>query len=279
MRDPTLHLRRALVAWAVLSVIGVLGVVLLLGPHMPPGRGSVEASQQTTTNILIASIMLPIAIAVWVFFGIALAAFRQRGEQIEDGPPIIGNPRIQASWVAGTTLIVLFLAVFGTYSLLDSAKGASGGGQGSDPLVTPSGKALQVQVIGQQWAWTFRYPGYGGFETTHLVLPIGSLVEFHVTSLDVIHSFWAYELGVKADAVPGADNVAFVTPSKLETFSIRCAEVCGLWHGYMSTHGEVLSGAGFSAWVQSEKAALALATRVLPAYSHVYYPDPPRRAG
>jgi cytochrome c oxidase subunit 2 len=279
MRDHSFHLRRALIIWAVLSVPGVLGVVFLLGPHMPPGRGSVEASQQTTTNILIASMMLPIAIAVWAFFAIALTTFRQRGEQIEDGPPITGNSRIQVSWVAGTTLIVLFLAVFGTYSLLDSAKGASGGGQGSNPLVTPSGKALQVQVIGQQWAWTFRYPGYGGFETTHLVLPVGSLVEFHVTSLDVVHSFWAYELGVKADAVPGADNVAFVTPSKLETFSIRCAEVCGLWHGYMSTHGEVLSGAGFSAWVQSEKAALALATRVLPAYSHVYYPDPPRRAG
>jgi cytochrome c oxidase subunit 2 len=279
MRDPSIHLRRAIVVWAVLSVLGVLGVVLLLGPHMPPGRGSVEASQQTTTNILIASIMLPIAIALWAFFAIALATFRQRGEQIEDGPPIVGNSRIQAGWVAGTTLIVLFLAVFGTYSLLDSAKGASGGGQGSDPLVTPSGKALQVQVIGQQWAWTFRYPGYGGFETTHLVLPVGSLVEFHVTSLDVIHSFWAYELGVKADAVPGADNVAFVTPRTLETFSIRCAEVCGLWHGYMSTHGEVLSGTAFSAWVQSEKAALALAARVLPPYSRVYYPDPPRRAG
>jgi cytochrome c oxidase subunit 2 len=279
MRDPSIHLRRAVVAWAVLSVVGVLAVVFLLGPHMPPGRGSAGASAQTTTNILIAAILLPIAIAVWVFFATALPTFRQRGDQIEDGPPIFGNSRIQTSWVAGTTLVVLVLAVFGTYSLLDSAKGASGGGQGSDPLVTPSGKALQVQVIGQQWAWTFRYPGYGGFETTHLTLPVDRLVEFHVTSLDVVHSFWAYELGVKADAMPGADNVAFVTPHKLERFSIRCAEVCGLWHGYMNTHGEVLSGSAFAAWVERERAATALATRGLPPYSRVYYPDPPRLAG
>ena len=279
MPEPTLHFRKAVVAWAVLSVIGVLAIVLLLGPHMPPGRGSVEASQQTTTNILISSIMLPIAFAVWIFFGLALATFRQRGEQIVDGPPIAGNARIQASWIAGTTLIVLFLAAFGTYSLLDSAKGASGGGQGADPLVTPSGKALQVQVIGQQWAWTFRYPDNGGFETTHLMLPVGRLVELHVTSLDVIHSFWAYELGVKADAVPGSDNVAYVTAQKTETFSIRCAEVCGLWHGYMSTHGEVVSDTAFATWLQSEKSAMALATHGLPHYSPVYYPDPPRRAG
>jgi cytochrome c oxidase subunit 2 len=279
MRDHSLHLRKAVVAWAVLSVLGVLGIVLLLGPHMPPGRGSAEASQQTTANILIASIMLPITLALWVFFGLALATFRQRGDTIQDGPPLVGNTRIQATWVAATTLIVLFLATFGTFSLLDSAKGASGGGQGSDPLVTPGGKALQVQVIGQQWAWTFRYPDNGGFETTHLVLPVGRLVEFHVTSLDVVHSFWAYELGVKADAVPGADNVAFVTANKLETFSIRCAEVCGLWHGYMSTHGEVVDASAFNAWLGSEKAAMDLATRGLPTYSREYYPDPPRRAG
>jgi cytochrome c oxidase subunit 2 len=279
MRDPSTHLRRAAVAWAVLSVAGVLGVVLLLGPHMPPGRGSVESSEQTTANILIASIMLPIAIALWLFFAVALAAFRQRGDEIEDGPPLLGNARVQAGWIAGTTLIVLFLAAFGTYTLIDPAKGASGGGQGPDPLVTPDGTPLQVQVIGQQWAWTFRYPAYGGFETTHLVLPVGRLVEFHVTSLDVVHSFWAYELGVKADAVPGSDNVAFVTPNKRETFSIRCAEVCGLWHGYMSTHGEVVDVSRFAAWVQSEKAATALATRGLPGFSDVYYPDPPRRAG
>ncbi len=279
MREPSTHLRRAAVAWAVLSVLGVLGVVLLLGPHMPPGRGSVESSEQTTANILISSIMLPIAIALWLFFAVALAAFRQRGDRIEDGPPLVGDSRVQAGWIAGTTLIVLFLAAFGTYTLIDPAKGASGGGQGPDPLVTPDGKALQIQVIGQQWAWTFRYPAYGGFETTHLVMPVGRLVEFHVTSLDVVHSFWAYELGVKADAVPGSDNVAFVTPNKRETFSIRCAEVCGLWHGYMSTHGEVVDVSTFAAWAQSEKAATALATRGLPGFSDTYYPDPPRRAG
>ena len=56
--------------------------------------------------------------------------------------------------------------------------------------------ALQVQVIGQQWAWTFRYPGYGGVETPQLALPAGRLVELHVTSLDVNHSL----LGVSSSA-------------------------------------------------------------------------------
>ena len=82
-------------------------------------------------------------------------------------------------------------------------------------MTKPSGLMLPVQVIGQQWEFTYRYPTYGGVETAQLVLPAGQEVAFHVTSLDVIHSFWAYELGVKADANPGVDNIAFVKPSKL----------------------------------------------------------------
>ena len=102
-----------------------------------------------------------------------------------------------------------------------------------------------MQVIGQQWNWTYRFPGYGAVETAHLELPVDSEVEFHVTSLDVTHSFWAYELGVKADAVPGVDNIAFVHTRKLGTFSIRCAELCGLWHGHMFQTGEVVTPARF----------------------------------
>src|SRR5207237_1648883 len=116
-------------------------------------------------------------------------------------------------------------------------------------------QSLQVQVIGQQWNWTYRFPGYGNVETAQLELPAGRDVELHVTSLDVVHSFWAYELGVKADAVPGVDNIAFVPPRKLGRFMIRCAELCGLWHGHMAVHGRIVSASDFDTWVAQQKAA------------------------
>ena len=84
--------------------------------------------------------------------------------------------------------------------------------EGPNPIWTPtSAHILPVQVIGQQWKFTYRYPTFGGFETSQLVLPVDTTIEFHVTSLDVIHSFWAYQLSVKADANPSQDNVAFTT--------------------------------------------------------------------
>ena len=54
-----------------------------------------------------------------------------------------------------------------------------------------------------------------------------------MTSLDVIHSFWAYQLGVKADANPGVNNVAYTKPEHAGLVQVRCAELCGLWHADM----------------------------------------------
>ena len=59
-----------------------------------------------------------------------------------------------------------------------------------------------------------------------------------MTSLDVIHSFWAYQLGVKADANPGVNNVAYTKPMHTGTVTVRCAELCGLWHGAMFDYGQ-----------------------------------------
>ena len=112
------------------------------------------------------------------------------------------------------------------------------------PLVRPERTDLEVQVIGQQWAFTYRYPSYGGMESPHLVLPEGQTIEMHVTSLDVIHSFWAVELGAKADAVPGFDNVLYLEPLEDGGFEIKCAELCGLWHGQMYDTGQIAAGPG-----------------------------------
>ena len=136
-----------------------------------------------------------------------------------------------------------------------------------------------MQVIGQQWEFTYRFPSFGGVETSHLVLPVDRDVAFHVTSIDVIHSFWAHDLGVKADANPGVDNVAYVRPTEIRSFSIRCAELCGLFHGHMFDTGQVVSDAAFLAWIHAQQAQFGPATGALPPYSKHYNPAPHRRAG
>jgi len=272
--------RLILSLWFVLSAIAVPLVVLVLGPHLPPGRMSSEASTQTDANILLTALITPIVLLLAVQFGYSLIVFRARPDDLEDGPPIHGHAPTQVVWLVLTSAIVIALAVWGSYTLIVSSDGA-GGGQGPNPDALPANykEALQVQVIGQQWNWTYRFPAYKNIETAQLELPVASDIEFHVTSLDVAHSFWAYQLGVKADAIPGVDNIAFVHPRKLGTFSIRCAELCGLWHGHMYQTGRVVSAAQFRAWIGAQERQEAGNLKYLPPYSRDYFPEPLRRAG
>jgi cytochrome c oxidase subunit II len=274
------HTRRMLGLWIVLSAVAVPLIVLVLGPHLPPGRMSSEASAQTDANIVLTALIAPIVILLAVYFAYSLAVFRARGDELEDGPPIHGHAPTQLLWLVLTSAIVVGLAAWGSYTLIAGSDGA-GGGQGPNPDALPANykQALQVQVIGQQWNWTYRFPGYDSTETAHLELPVGSDIEFHVTSLDVAHSFWAYQLGVKADAIPGVDNIAFVHPRKLGTFSIRCAELCGLWHGHMFQTGQVVSKSEFAHWIAAQRSAEASNLKYLPPESPQYFPDPWRRAG
>jgi cytochrome c oxidase subunit 2 len=273
-----------LVLWVVLSIIGCLLVALVLGPHIPPGAQSNSAGSQQEDITVLAVLATPVVVGVLLYFGWALAFWRQKPGDETDAAPIHGNTKVQATWIIGTAAIVLSLAVYGTIELISPA--GAGAGEGPQPIWKPAGTVtasttswapntkniLQVQVIGQQWAWTYRYPQFGGFETTQLMLPVGQPVQFNVTSLDVIHSFWAYTLGVKADANPGVNNVAYTTPEYTGQFQVRCAELCGIWHGSMYDTGDVVSVADFLKWTQTTKVQLAAVTKILPPYALTYDP-------
>ena len=251
------HGRRIFLIWLVLALAADLVIWFVWAPHMPPGDMTDSARHQQFDIAVLAVTGAPVMVAVWVYFGYALVVWRRRPGDEEDGPPIHGNTRIQLGWIVGTTVIVLFAFVFGTVELVGPA--GAGAGEGPAPIWKISGittaawtpgtkDILQVQVIGQEWWWIYRYPQFGGFESTQLYLPKDTPLEFHVTSLDVIHSFWAYRLGVKADANPGVDNVAYTRPEQLGGFTVRCNELCGLWHGAMFNSGAVVTQAAFQKW-------------------------------
>jgi cytochrome c oxidase subunit 2 len=276
------HFRNIVVLWLIANAIMLPLVIWVFGPGLPPGNATVESAGQVTDNIVLLAMATPVALAVLVYFGYALVVFRERNpDVIVDGPAVRGNTSVQFWWLITTTVLVLILAGYGSVRLLADG---SGGGQGPNPIAAPTepkgDPPLQVQVIAQQWQFNYRFPGYGGVETQHLELPANTLVELHVTSLDVIHSFWAYSLGVKADANPGVDNIAYVTTKGPHAFTVRCAELCGVWHGYMfDTNGAVVSKSDFASWIAQQRQQFAPATKSLPPYSKTYFPDPQRRGG
>jgi len=209
------HGLRIFLIWLPLAIIADLLIWFVWYPHLPPGRMSDQAQGQQFDIAVMTMLAAPVLLFVWTYFAYAIIVWRRRPGDDEDGPPLHSNTRVQATWITATAVIVLGLFVFGTVQLIVPA--GAGAGEGPSPTWTPNtNNILQVQVIGQQWAFTYRFPQFGGMETTQLLLPKGEQVRFNVTSLDVIHSFWAYQLGVKADANPGVNNVAFAKPQQLE---------------------------------------------------------------
>jgi cytochrome c oxidase subunit II len=277
------HGLRLLLIWLPLSVAAILVIWFVWYPHMPPGRMSDAAAGQQFSIAVLAVTAAPVIIGVLLYFIYALVVWRARPGDDSDGPPIYGNTKIQASWIIVTSVIVMWAFAFGTYELIVPA--GAGSGEGPAPIWKLAGtqtanwtpgtnNMLQVQAIGQQWAWTYRYPQFGGMQSTTLVLPDNMPVEFHVTSLDVIHSLWIYKLGVKADANPRVDNVAYVKPKQLGGFTVRCNELCGLWHGAMFNSGAVLTPSAFQRWATGveSKEHTARVLAAMPPYALTYDP-------
>jgi cytochrome c oxidase subunit II len=270
------HIGRLVAIWVVLSVVGDLVYWFVAGPHVPPGAMTTSASgAQFDFNVLFV-VALPVIIGVWTYMAYALVMWRA-SRWVGEGDPVNGprtrsNLKVQVAWIVTTTITVLGMFVFGTVELIIPA--GAGGAEGPNPVWTPTSKTiLPVQVIAQQWKFTYRYPTFGGMETNNLVVPDDTSIAFHVTSLDVIHSFWAYQLGVKADANPAIDNVAFTKTQQTGTVTIRCSELCGIWHGAMYDYGKVVSKSEFMKWGTATEKAQADNTKNLPPFAWTYVPD------
>ena len=164
------HGRRIFLIWIVLALVADLIIWFLWYPHLPPGRMTESAQHQQFDIAVLGLAAAPVMLFVWTYFGYTLINWRHRDGDDDDGPPLFGHTGIQATWIAGTAVIVLAAFVFGTVELIVPA--GAGAGQGPNPVWKPSGSNyLQVQVIGQQWQFTYRYPQFGGMETTQLLLP------------------------------------------------------------------------------------------------------------
>jgi len=224
--------------WLGLTVIGVLFGLLVPGRIMPASASDSMHGIRLTVIVLTVT-AAPVAAVVWGIAAYSLVAWRHRSSEppTEDGPPIRANTAVSAVWLLVSSVLTLFLLVIGLTELQAITT------QGSDPLV--------VSVVGQQWTWSYSYPGEGNVQATTLVLPLGQRVDFRVTSEDVVHSFWIPAMGVKIDANPGAVTTTGTTPTRLGRYTVRCAELCGLYHAYMQSEVEVVRSGVFESWVAS----------------------------
>ena len=86
---------------------------------------------------------------------------------------------------------------------------------------------------------------------------IGPSVAAVLESEDVIHSFFVAPFRIKQDAVPGMHIPVWFQPTKLGTFELGCAELCGLGHYRMRAVVTVHTQEDFDRWA-AEQASVAV---------------------
>jgi cytochrome c oxidase subunit 2 len=115
---------------------------------------------------------------------------------------------------------------------------------------------VRVEVLGQQWAWNFRYAGKDGIFNTEddivtlndLRLPVGKKIVFQVTAKDVIHSFSLPNTRLKVDAIPGRVSKMWSELTTPGLYEVVCAQICGTFHYRMQAKMTVYSQADFDKW-------------------------------
>src|SRR5438128_10931827 len=106
------HLRRVLIIWSVLSVIGI-AIWLAVAQFILPQAASSLDSSDNFTFLVLTVLAVPVALFVFVFLGYSLVVFRVQGRPTEDGVPLQPRPSLQVGWLGVTSMSCLFLLSLG----------------------------------------------------------------------------------------------------------------------------------------------------------------------
>ena len=159
--------------------------------------------------------------------------------------------------------------------------------------VTVPDDAAEIEIVGAQWQWIYRYPGADGLLGTSnarninddnpfglnpddangkddilvssddLHMPVGKSVNLLLRSIDVLHDFYVPQFRAKMDMVPGLVSFYWLTPTRTGTFDILCVELCGSGHYAMRGKVVVEEVEVFNAWLAEQETFAQQQARVL----------------
>jgi cytochrome c oxidase subunit II len=207
----------------------------ILDPRGPVAR---TIAQEWWIQFALGTIVFIAVISLTVF---AAASRQIKNERvgdipITDEPPTQGNMWILWGGViipAGILIFLLGLSIYGHRSLAAPS---------TEPMI-------EIEVIGHRWWWEVRYLGMDIVEANEIHIPVGQPVTIHLSSNDVIHSFWVPQLTGKMDLNPGETNSIWIQADEPGIFRGLCAEFCGLQHANMQFLVVAEAPENFESWM------------------------------
>jgi cytochrome c oxidase subunit 2 len=215
----------------------------IFAPESTPAHSIVRLS------LFVLAITGTIFVVVFSLIIYAVVRFRRRPEDDGKEPAqVYGSNPVEMAWTVVPIIIVVVLTLT-TARIIHEIQDAP----------KPPG-AVDVQVIGHQFWWEFRYPKYGVVTANELHVPV-SLKEhptptfLDLRSADVVHSFWVPRLAGKTELVPNKVNTMWIDPERTGLYLGQCAKYCGTQHSWMLLRVYVDTPEEFARWLQEQKAS------------------------
>lgn len=178
-----------------------------------------------------------------------LFRFRDR-EGAKEPKQLHGNAKLEVIWTVIPALILAVIAVPTVSAVFDLTE--------CDP------GAMEVEVIGHQWWFEFRYPDSGVETANIMVIPVDQEVCAVMTSEDVVHNFWIPALNGKRYLIPGQTTELRLQADEVGEFWGHCAEFCGLSHSLMRARVIAVSESEYQTWVAEQLLPASFPTEETP---------------
>lgn len=234
--------------------------------NMPQG---VTQISQEVYNLHMQIFWICVVIGVIVFSMMLFAIIFHRKSRGVRPATFHENIWLEIFWTIIPFLILVSMAFPATRTLIKME-------DASDPDIT-------IKVVGYQWFWGYEYIDDGISLISNLatpieqiqnfvpkgehylrevdnplVVPVGKKVRFLTTAADVQHSFWVPAIGYKKDCIPGFINEAWTKIEKPGVYRGKCAELCGVKHGYMPIELHAVSEEDYAQWLAQKKSEMGI---------------------
>lgn len=160
-------------------------------------------------------------VGVMIYFSIVY-----RHDKVKSTKYILDNHLLEATWTIIPTILLLGIFYWGWAVYRD--------------MTQPPSDAIEIKVVGKQWAWAFQYPD-GRITNSEVFVPINKPVKLIMSSEDVIHSFFVPNFRIKQDVVPGMYTSVWFQATMAGSHQVFCTEYCGTAHSSMLAKIHVLT--------------------------------------
>ncbi|ERT09259.1 cytochrome C oxidase subunit II, periplasmic domain protein [Lyngbya aestuarii BL J] len=250
--------------WLILTVIAIVLAVISIGigklsySWLPP--------QAAAESILVDDLFsFLVTLGAFIFLGVtgtiiySVIFHRAAKYDMSDGPHIEGNVTLEIIWTAIPILLVFWIAGY-SYQVYQkmAIKGPMEVVHLHMPVgveaayaapVASTGEPIEdIEVIGKQWAWVFRYPE-DNITSTELHLPTHKRVRLALKSEDVLHGFYIPAFRLKQDIIPSKTINFEFTPIREGTYQLTDSQFSGTYFATMTANVVVESLDTYQQWL------------------------------